>query len=124
KTGFADLAYFNGSFYEKVLTKIPLNESYQLNVIKNQTTTIIVNLSTSLLHQNDTLIYAIEGSNLLRKIISPQDGGIDTSNVNLPASITNSEDRILYWGMGEVDFNVSKAALTDANSNYHHIPLQ
>ena len=124
KTGFADLAYFNGTFYEKVLTQIPLNESYQLNVVKNQTSSVVVTLSTTQAHQNDTLIYAVEGSNFVRNRVSPTNGGLDTMIINLPASVTNTENRILYWGMGEADFNVSEAALSDANSNYHHIPLQ
>jgi len=123
KSGNAEISYYNGSFYQPILSAVPLNESYQLILLLNNTASVPLEIETALNLSKDTFFYALQSSKIPMQLIGPQNGSRDTIVQAISNSIVRTNSDIFYWGLGNKDFEISQNALGIKDSTSNHIPL-
>lgn len=120
KKGSAELKFFNGESFEKILSSIPLNESLDLTIVKNNNSKLIVQIETNNTFDQDTLYYSISGINKKYKIIAPANSSSDTVQFQIPTNVENSLSKKFYWGLGETEYQKAKKSV-DSRTPYHQI---
>ena len=123
--GTGDLLLIKTNSFETIISDIKLNIDQQLELYRNNQTSIKVNLAGNLVFSaTDTLFYGINKKAVEEFKVQPSNGVIDTIIISVPnLEQGKTFDAVFYFGLGSADFQLAKEALSIQDSSYQHIPL-
>lgn len=123
--GTAELILLKESGYSTLISGITLGSNLQLKLFLTNLATVYINLDGSRqLSATDTLYYGISEFDAEFNKVQVNSGRIDTVQFEIPNTLSNQSERVLYFGIGRADFQKAKEAVSIEDSSYQHVPFQ
>lgn len=128
--GIGDLMQVDENGGTTILQSLTLNQDEYLvlysSLIPNKQSTISIiveNSGTRQFMSQDTLYFGVSPLNIESFVVNPGSGKIDTLNVNITTQYNSTQAATLYYGVGLIEFDSSKAALEGTTAVSTHKSL-
>ena len=122
--GTGDIILVKSTGFETLISGVELNESLQLVLYRNDISAVLINLDGSKVYApTDTLFYGNLETGEESFKVQPMNGALDTFYIRVPNQNQNSDNTIIYYGVGSSDFAISKEAANLSDSSYQNITV-
>ena len=122
--GTGSLLLIKPTGFEVLLESVVLNQDVELNLYRNEVTTVKVELRSSrIFTNNDTLFYAITNNEEVFLKVAPALGLLDSIVVSNVTPNSDNLQETFYYGLGFADFTKATESSILSDSTFNEIPV-